>query len=649
MTARVRDVLSRRATGTFVGRARELAVLLEAIEQDGPLVVHVHGIPGIGKSSLLEACAQRTRARGATVVRLDCRAMEPTPRGLLHELAAAIGGDGSTPEKAARRLARLGERVVLALDNYEVFRLMDTWLRQAFIPVLGDNVRVLLFGRQPPVPAWAATPGWQELFRSLTLGPLEDEAATTLLRRIGVRGDEARRINRFARGHPLALKLAAAAARERPGLRLDEAALPRVVDELTGLYLAEVSDPLTRQALEAASVVRRTTLSLLRAMLPAAAPQDAFERLRALPFVERGRDGLVVHDAVQRAIASALRADDPDRYRAWRLAAWRQLRAEVHGAGGPDLWRYTADILYLLENPVVREAFFPSGVELLAVEPARSEDAAAIRAIGRRHEGRRAARALEAWWARLPERFRVVRGPDGSVAGFYCMADAASVGPLLRREDPLAQAWQAYLDKDPVPREARVLLLRRWLSAEHGESPSAVQAACWLDIKRTYMELRPRLRRVLTTVAEPAPYGPTVERLGFRPVADATVELDGARYYTVMLDLGPLSVDGWLAGLVAAELGVEEEPVLDLEGREISVGDRHIALTPRESAVLAYLWQRDGTVVRREDLLGHVWEPDYDGGSNVVDVVVRSLRRKLGDRASMIETVRGAGYRLRRG
>ncbi|HAM58595.1 MAG TPA: hypothetical protein DCQ64_25570, partial [Candidatus Rokubacteria bacterium] len=57
--ARVRDVLVRRATEAFVGRRRELAVLLEAVEQDGPLVVHVHGIPGIGKSTLLEACAQR--------------------------------------------------------------------------------------------------------------------------------------------------------------------------------------------------------------------------------------------------------------------------------------------------------------------------------------------------------------------------------------------------------------------------------------------------------------------------------------------------------------------------------------------------------------------------------------------------------------
>src|SRR5262249_31206012 len=159
--------------------------------------------------------------------------------------------------------------------------------------------------------------------------------------------------------------------------------------------------------------------------------------------------------------------------------------------------------------------------------PAHQDDAAAIRSIIRRHEGREASRALEAWWAKLPECFRVVRSRHGSVTGFYCMADVASVGPLLRREDPLAQAWQAYLDKDPVPREARVLLVRRWLSEEQGELPSPMQAACWLDVKRTYMELRPRLRRVLTTVRELAPYGPTVERLGFRPVADAAVEMDG--------------------------------------------------------------------------------------------------------------------------
>jgi len=47
-------------------------------------------------------------------------------------------------------------------------------------------------------------------------------------------------------------------------------------------------------------------------------------------------------------------------------------------------------------------------------------------------------------------------------------------------------------------------------------------------------------------------------------------------------------------------------------------------------------------------MLENVWESDYEGGSNVVDLVVRSLRRKLGERAWTVETVRGAGYRLRR-
>ena len=55
---------------------------------------------------------------------------------------------------------------------------------------------------------------------------------------------------------------------------------------------------------------------------------------------------------------------------------------------------------------------------------------------------------------------------------------------------------------------------------------------------------------------------------------------------------------------------------------------------------------RDGQE-RSVDLLSIVWGTEYNGGSNVVDVVVRTLRRKLGTSASRIETVRGIGYRLR--
>src|SRR5262249_56590389 len=130
-----------------------------------------------------------------------------------------------------------------------------------------------------------------------------------------------------------------------------------VLDELTGLYLDGLDGP-TREALDAASVVRRITLSLLEAMLPERAPQDAFERIRALPFVQLGHDGLVLHDTIRETVARALRGRDPVAHRRYRAAAWRRLRSDVAAAAPAELWRYTADMLYLIEEPDVPHAFF---------------------------------------------------------------------------------------------------------------------------------------------------------------------------------------------------------------------------------------------------------------------------------------------------
>ena len=75
---------------------------------------------------------------------------------------------------------------------------------------------------------------------------------------------------------------------------------------------------------------------------------------------------------------------------------------------------------------------------------------------------------------------------------------------------------------------------------------------------------------------------------------------------------------------------------------------RRIALTKLECDVMRYLRDREGQPVARETLLRDVWGYEWTGGSNVVDVAVSGLRRKLGDRAGALETVRGVGYRLRR-
>ena len=97
--------------------------------------------------------------------------------------------------------------------------------------------------------------------------------------------------------------------------------------------------------------------------------------------------------------------------------------------------------------------------------------------------------------------------------------------------------------------------------------------------------------------------------------------------------------------------GAPEETVLragdialDLRTRRASVDGKTVELTAREFTLAETFLRHPGQVLSREQLLSHVWGYDYDPGSNVVDVYVGYLRRKLG--ASRIRTVRGMGYRL---
>jgi len=88
---------------------------------------------------------------------------------------------------------------------------------------------------------------------------------------------------------------------------------------------------------------------------------------------------------------------------------------------------------------------------------------------------------------------------------------------------------------------------------------------------------------------------------------------------------------------------------LDPATREVRRGDAPIELTAKEFALLECFMRRPGEVLSRTELIDHVWDLAYDGGSNVVDVYVRYLREKV-DRPfgrHSIETIRGAGYRLR--
>ena len=84
---------------------------------------------------------------------------------------------------------------------------------------------------------------------------------------------------------------------------------------------------------------------------------------------------------------------------------------------------------------------------------------------------------------------------------------------------------------------------------------------------------------------------------------------------------------------------------LDRRTRRVTVGGTELDLSAREFALAEIFMLNPGQVLTREQLLDHVWGYDFDPGSNVVDVYVGYLRRKVG--SDTIATVRGVGYRFR--
>jgi hypothetical protein len=267
----------------------------------------------------------------------------------------------------------------------------------------------------------------------------------------------------------------------------------------------------------------------------------------------------------------------------------------------------------------VRRAFFPAAAGEQLVRPATAADLPAMEALAGDE-----AEILNAWWAAVPDKFIVACKGTGAVAGFACIAEPGDVSPRVIDDDPLAANWRAHLRSDPIPRGQRTLYLR-WIT---GGTNMAALSALLLDATRVYMEMRPELRRV---------YGPAAHLIGLdascaMAIGYLPLEDDPA---SVCMDFGPASVEGWLA-----ELGVRQR----LDGGEHGEPD----LTPLEAQVLAYLRAREGQAVERAALLRDVWGYEWTGGSNVVEVVVSSLRRKLGDDAGTIATVRGVGYRYAR-
>ena len=86
--------------------------------------------------------------------------------------------------------------------------------------------------------------------------------------------------------------------------------------------------------------------------------------------------------------------------------------------------------------------------------------------------------------------------------------------------------------------------------------------------------------------------------------------------------------------------------VLDISKKQVTRSSESIVLTGKEYEVLEYLFKNKTGIISREQILNHVWDYDYEGASNIIDVIVKNIRKKLdvGSKKPIIHTKRGLGY-----
>lgn len=92
-----------------------------------------------------------------------------------------------------------------------------------------------------------------------------------------------------------------------------------------------------------------------------------------------------------------------------------------------------------------------------------------------------------------------------------------------------------------------------------------------------------------------------------------------------------------------------EDLILNYNNRTVERGGKEIELSPREFSVLLYMMRNKNIVLTREQIENNIWNMDYEGASNIIDVYIRYLRKKIDDgfEKKMIQTIRGVGYMLK--
>jgi hypothetical protein len=584
--ATVGDRLGSARRRRFAGRATELELFREALEAPAPPfnVLWVHGVGGVGKTTLLATMAEQARAAGLAPVRMDLRGMEPSPPAFEAQLAGLL----DVPEggSALQALATRARPVVL-LDTFEAAAGLEDWVRERLAPALPAGSLLVIAGRRAPGAGWRRDAGWGDLLRVVSLRNLEPGDARTYLRAAGVAEARHDEVLELTHGHPLAMSLVVDLLGQRAGadgpLRLG--GMPDVVRELLECFLAGVPTRRHRFALELVAHARSTTAGQLRDALGDEAGDELFEWLCGLSFVERGPHGLFAHELAREVIDADLRWRDPGTYADVHRRVRREVMARVVGAEGLEQQRAFADLIFLHRgNPTAPPIWDWDSLGEVYADRLRPGDAETLRELVARHEGPASAALADHWLERQPQAFTPFRGLDAEPLGFLAQLTLHDADREAIERDPGTRAVWAHAQRHAPPRPGdEVLMARFMMDRDAYQAPSRSFNVVTIRSMQEWAS-RGRLAWYYLFFADPDAAAPMMAYIDFHRVPDADFEVGGRRYGAYARDWRRSDVMAWLDLMGERELRGDPAtlaaqpvaaPLLALSQPEFAAAVRH--------------------------------------------------------------------------
>ena len=473
-------------------------------------------------------------------------------------------------ELPADALAERANRQVILVDTFELLSPLEDWLREAFLPELPESVLVVFAGRNPLSSAWRADPGWQPFLRTVALRNLTPEEGRSYLQQRNLHAAELQAVLDFTHSYPLALSLVADMYDQRPDFHFVPAAAPDVIKMLLEQFLQRVPGPAHRAALEACALVRVTTELLLAEMLNMPRPDDLFEWLRTLSFIETRPGGLFPHDLARDTLVADLRWRNPEWYGELHRRARAHYTEKLDSTHGPEQQLALFDLVFLHRDSATVRPFFEwqtSGRML--PDSLHDADGGPLLEMVTRHEGPSSARLAAHLFEQQPESVIVFRNGEGAATGFVILVNMNEVAPAdLEQDRALANAWR-YLRQRATPLRASEVAtyFRFWMAGDTYQGVSPMQSLIFINMVRHYLTT-PGLAFTFIPCADPEFWAGMFAYADLARLPDADFEIDGRRFGVYGHDWRVTPPAAWLELLAERETAMAPETVQPPPARE---------------------------------------------------------------------------------